>query len=280
MPAKTRPRKRPPTSSHRALVERAIAFERGNLAFAAGHTEEHALGLWMRNAEHPQLWSLNQLYVDGPHPGLTAAQLTAELDRGLADARHRRVIITDDATGRAVADGMRDAGYSVGPVAVMVLDHEPPLPAAGVAREIDEAEMRALEEQLVLENTDIAEIDRPVIIEGHAHVRAAMGGRVRMFAGFCDGVAVCQTTLYAHDGVGQPEDVETQAVHRGKGIAAATVSLATHDALVSGCDLVFILCNVATGPFPLYAELGFRAAGRFWTFNRMSDAASPVPSAV
>jgi GNAT superfamily N-acetyltransferase len=223
----------------------------------------------MRNAEHPQLWSLNQLYVDGPHPELTADRLTAELDRGLADARHRRAVVTDDATGRALADGMRHAGYSVGPLAVMLLDREPPEPEPGVAREIDEAQMRALEATLVAEDPDIPAIDRPVVLAGHAHVRGAAPG-TRRFAGFRDGAGVCQTTLYAHDGVGQPEDVATRPAHRGHGIAAATVSLATREAVAAGCEQVFILCNVSDGPFPLYARLGFRAAGRFWTFNRQA----------
>src|SRR6476646_3343726 len=103
-----------------------MAFERDNLLLAAGHREDHRLGLWMRCAAHPQLWSLNQLSVERPHPGLLPAHVIAELDRGLADARHRRAIVTDDATGRSIADGMRRAGYSATPLMVMLLDGEPP----------------------------------------------------------------------------------------------------------------------------------------------------------
>lgn len=248
-------------------MSRAIEFERENLALAAGDRTEHPLGLWMRNPAHPHMWAMNQLYVEGRRPGLTPADLAAELDRGLADARHRRAVVTDDATGIALADGMRAAGYRATPLMVMLLDAEPPAPPRGMAHEIDEAAMRALEQRLVLDSTQIPEHDRPVVLEGHAHIRATVPG-TRAFAGVRDGRDVCQTTLFAHDGVGQPEDVETATAHRGHGIAAATVSLAAREALAAGCDLVFILCSAESGPFALYAGLGFRAAGRFWTFNR------------
>ncbi|MCW2989872.1 MAG: family N-acetyltransferase [Solirubrobacterales bacterium] len=215
------------------------------------------------------MWSMNQLYVEGRRPELTAAALTAELDRGLADARHRRAVVTDDATGRRLAADMRKAGYGVGVVGVLLLDREPPEPAPGLVREIDEPAMRALETRLVAENPDIPALDRTVVVDGHAHMRSAVPG-TRTFAGLRDGEDVCQTTLYARDGVGQPEDVETLTAHRGRGIAAATVSHATREALASGCDLVFILCHLDEGPVALYAGLGYRAAGRFWTFTRQA----------
>ncbi len=65
-----------------------------------------------------------------------------------------------------------------------------------------------------------------------------------------------------------PELVNTLAEHRGHGLAAATVSLAAREALAAGCDMVFIVCAAADGPVALYARLGFRAAGRFWSFTR------------
>lgn len=46
------------------------------------------------------------------------------------------------------------------------------------------------------------------------------------------------------------------------------VALASREALAAGCDLVFVVCSLATGPVALYSGLGFRVAGRFWTFNR------------
>jgi GNAT superfamily N-acetyltransferase len=247
-------------------VERAIAFERDNLMLAAGSVEEAPFGRWMRNPDHPQMWSMNQLYVDGPQPGLTAQALTAELDRGLADARHRRAIVTHDGTGRALAEPMAAGGYTAVGLMVMLLDREPPAPAPGLAREIDEAQMRALEARLVADSGSIPERDREVVLAGHAHLRGSIPG-TRMFAGLDGDEPVAQLTLYARDGIAQPEDIETAAAHQGKGIGAAVTALATREAVAAGHE-VFILCHAADGPFPLYAALGFRAAGRFWTFTR------------
>jgi GNAT superfamily N-acetyltransferase len=248
-------------------VERAIAFERDNLVLAAERSDEHPLGLWTRCAEHPQLWMLNQLHVVGPHPGLTAKGLIAELDAGLSDARHRRVTVADDATGRGLVDDFRAAGWQVSPTLVMLLDREPPAPPPGVAREVDEPTMRALEELIVRDDPAFPAHDEPVVLAGHIHMRAAIPG-TRTFAGAHDGVDACQTTLYAVGRTGQPESVGTLSAHEGHGLASATVALATREALAAGCDLVFILCHADTGPVPLYARVGFRAAGRFWAFTR------------
>lgn len=221
----------------------------------------------MRSKTHPDMWAMNQLYVEGRHADLTADVLTAELDRGLPGARHRRAVVTDDATGRAVAEGMRAAGYAVGPLAVMLLDRDPPAPRPGAAHEIGREAARALQTRIADADPSLPEHDRSVVVEGRAHMRATIPGS-RSFAGVDDDVDVCSVTLYTDGATAQPEDVETLTSHRSRGLAASTVSLAVREARAAGCDLVFIVCNAATGPFPLYARLGFRAAGRFWTFNR------------
>lgn len=258
---------RPGPEDDRALVARAITFERDCLALAADRREEHPLGLWIRSSAHPQLWTLNQLHVLGRHPELTAAALMAELDAGLADAAHRHVSVADDATGRRLADDFRAAGWRVGPALVMLLDREPPEPAPGVAREVDEAAMRALEAQTVREDAGIPADSEPMVLAGHAHVRATVPG-TRMFVGAHDGVDACHATLFTDGRTGQPESVVTLSEHEGHGLAAATVSVATRAAQSAGCDLVFIICHGDTGPVALYSRLGFRAAGRYWTFTR------------
>ena len=255
------------SSATRALVERAITFERETSSRVADRVEEHPLGRWIRCSAHPKLWSLNQLYVIGAHPGLTADALVAELDRGLADAGHRRVIVEDDATGRALSEPMRAAGFGVVPLMVLLLAETPPPPPPGVVHEVDYAAMRVLQARLVDEDPDIPAADRPVVAAGQAHVRESLPG-TRCYAGMLDGEDVCQTILYSDGATGQPEHVVTLSAARGHGIAAATVAQATRDAVAGGCDLVFMVCDAATGPFPLYTGLGYRAAGRFWAFTR------------
>jgi hypothetical protein len=255
------------SASTRALVERAIRFERETSSLVSDRIEEHPLGRWIRCSAHPKLWSLNQLYVEGPHPDLTVGELTAELDRGLADATHRRVIVEDDATGRALSEPMREAGYGVVPLMVMLLEREPPAPPAGVVREVDNATMRVLQARLLEDDDEVPEADRPVVAAGQGHVREVIPG-TRCYAGMVDGEDVCQTILYTDGHTGQPEHVITLPTARGHGIAAATVSQATRDAVAAGCDLVFMVCDAALGPFALYSDLGYRAAGRFWAFTK------------
>jgi GNAT superfamily N-acetyltransferase len=268
VPART-PRTLRPSSAEgdRALVQRAIAFERECLAIAAGQRREHPLGLWTRNLAHPQMWTMNQLHVIGRHPTLTAPALMAELDAELADARHRRAVLDDDATGRRLAEDFRSAGWLVSPLLVMLLDREPPEPPPGVACEVGEDAMLALDEQIVADDPELPELDRPVVLAGHVHMRKAVP-RTRLFVGARDGTPASQATLFTDGRTGQPETVGTLSRHEGHGLASAVVSLAAREALAAGCDLVFILCRADTGPVPLYAGLGFRAAGRYWAFTR------------
>jgi GNAT superfamily N-acetyltransferase len=111
------------------------------------------------------------------------------------------------------------------------------------------------------------EHDRPVVVAGHAHIRTALEG-TRRFLGSHDGTDASQTTLYTDGRTGQPESVGTLLAHQGHGLASATVGFAAREALGAGCDLVFIVSLADTGPVALYAGVGFRAAGRFWTFTR------------
>ena len=177
--------------------------------------------------------------------------------------------ITDDATGRAVADGMAEAGYGADAIAVMLLDRAPAAPDPALAREIDEPAMLALAGRLTGDDDGIPPADREAVVAGHALVRAALPG-TRTFAGVWDGEEVGATTLFLGDGVGQIEAVGTLPAHRGHGVGAAMIDLAGREALAAGCDLVFLLCSVVDGPFALYARLGYRAAGRCWTFNRQA----------
>lgn len=242
---------------------------------ASDHREEAPLGVWARCSTHPKMWMLNQLHVVGPQPDLTAEAFLAELDRGLADVGHRRAQVSDDVTGRRLAEDVRKLeGYNVMPLLVMLLDREPPEPPPGFAREVDAATMRALDEQIVAADAGIPAHDKPVVVEGHEHLRDQIPG-TRSFVGSRDGVDACAVTLYCDGRTGQPEDVNTLAEHRGHGLAAATVSLAARAATASGADLVFIVCDAAEGPFPLYASLGFRAAGRYWSFTKPDP---PTPS--
>jgi GNAT superfamily N-acetyltransferase len=237
------------------------------MATACDRVEDTSLGAWHRCSAHPKMWMLNQLHVVGPQPELTADALIAELDRGLADVGHRRAQLDDDATGRRLAEDMRKAGYNVAGVLVMELDGEPPAVPEGVVRVAEEPAMRALDRLLHEQDPDFPAADLDVVVEAHAHLRAAVPG-TRAFVAAADGTDASCTTLYCDGVTGQPEDVNTLAAFRGRGLAAATVSAAARAALDEGCEFVFLVVDAETGPVPLYASLGFRPIGRYWAFTR------------
>lgn len=270
MPVRTpaRTARRPTTSDRRALTQRAIDFEIDCTVAACDHSEEVPLGLWIRSASHPKMWMLNQLHVRGPQPDLTADDLVAELDRGLADVGHRRAQVGDDATGRRLADDVAKLeGWTAAPVLVMVLEREPPEPPPGVTREIDHEAMMALEALLVDEYDDVPQDEKPVVVAGRAHLTAVIDG-TRYFTATADGTDVSTVYLYTDGRTGQLEDVGTLEAHRGQGLASATVNVAARAAIDAGCDMTFLVCHAGTGPVALYADLGFRTVGRYWAFTR------------
>jgi GNAT superfamily N-acetyltransferase len=222
----------------------------------------------LRDDALPQMWILNQVYVLGAQPELDAAALDAELDRHLGDLPHRRATVEDDATGRRLVEGMQERGYRAERLGVMLLGDPPPAPAPGIAREeADDDRFRAVELTLAMESReqplDLAE----KLVAGRARLRAARPG-TRTFLGSRDGVDACTVTLYADGRIAQIEDVGTLLPHRGRGLASATLSLAVHEALSTGHDLVFLYVDADEGPVPLYERLGFRTAAQLWTFTR------------
>jgi GNAT superfamily N-acetyltransferase len=250
------------------VLARASAFELETYARTADAAEEHPLGVALRSDRHGILWILNQLWVDGPHPELTAPDLIAELDRLYPHASHRRTFVTDDATGARHADGMRDAGLMPARYVTMVLDREPPEPPPGVAREVDDATLRATEVAILTADDGKQPSMAEAIAGARAALRASRPG-TRCFAGARNGVDACHVTLYSDGATAQIEDVGTLVAHRGHGLAGATVALAAREALRAGHDLVWLLCDVDDGPIPLYERTGFRIAGPGgWSFTR------------
>lgn len=214
------------------------------------------------------MWVLNQLHVIGPQPRLTADLLLAELDRGLADAPHRRAMVLDEPTGRRLAEQLAGRpGWQIGSLLVMPLVTEPLEPPPGIVREVDDATLRRLDLQVNEQDRDLPPGVAAKLVAGRAALRGAVPG-TRRFIGAREGADACTATLYSDGETAQVEAVNTLPGQRGHGLAAATVSHAAREALAGGHELVFILCDGTDGPVPLYAGLGFSPLGRYWTFTR------------
>ena len=210
------------------------------------------------------MWVLNQLSVDAP---TDADALIGALDQLYSHLPHRRAFVEDPEVGERIAPRLRDVGWLVERDVFMVARRERDRPAqAGLAREVDEATIRAVEAQTIAEQP----YGEPAVIEQLLASRAAFGraGRARYFVAATDGVDGCHTTLYSDGVVAQIEDVGTLKSLRRRGLARAACSAALDAAVATGHDLVFIVADDEDWPKELYGKLGFDVVGRPWAFTR------------
>jgi GNAT superfamily N-acetyltransferase len=231
---------------------------------AAQRSTRHSLGEAFFHDELPRVWVLNQLSIDAD---TDADALIGALDDLYADLPHRRAFVERPEVGARLAPRLRAAGWLVERDVFMVLGRDRDRVAApGLAREVDEATIRAVEAQTIAEEP----YGEPAIIEQLLASRSAFGraGRARYFVAASDGVDGCHATLYSDGVVAQLEDVGTLKALRGRGLARAACSAALDAATAAGHELVFIVADDEDWPKRLYAKLGFDAVGRPWAFTR------------
>jgi GNAT superfamily N-acetyltransferase len=209
------------------------------------------------------VWVLNQLSVDA---ATDAGGLIGALDELYSQLPHRRAFVEDPEVGELLAPALRTAGWLVERDVFMVLRRDRDRsPEPGLAREVDEATIRAVEAQTIGEEP----YGEPAIVEQLLGSRAAFGraGNARYFVAAREGVDGCHATLYSDGVVAQIEDVGTLRAMRGRGLARAACSAALDAAIAAGHELVFIVADDEDWPKELYAKLGFDPVGRPWAFT-------------
>lgn len=207
---------------------------------------------------------LNQLSVDVP---VGAEELRGALDELYAHLAHRRAFIELTDVGARLAPDFKNAGWLVERDIFMALRRpRDRAPAAGLAREASEPEIRAVEARTIGEEP----YGEPAIIEQLLASRAAFGraGAARYFVGASGDVDACHVTLYSDGVIAQVEDVGTLKALRGRGLARATCSAAVDAALAAEHELVFLIADADDWPRTLYAKLGFDVVGEAWAFSR------------
>jgi predicted GNAT family acetyltransferase len=220
------------------------------------------------------MWVLNQLFVDAE---VTAPALAAALDDLYGHVRHRRSTTAVAAVGAKLAPAFAAAGWQIQRNVLMALRRErdrPPAP--GLAREVDEATLRAVEAKTTAEEGNRS----PELVEELLDGRAAFSraGHGRYFVGTVDGVDACHATLYSDGTIAQVEDVGTVAAFRGRGLARAVCCTAIDAALAAGHELVIIAADDEDWPKELYGRLGFDVIGREWCFTWPGPAPPVHPS--
>jgi ribosomal protein S18 acetylase RimI-like enzyme len=85
----------------------------------------------------------------------------------------------------------------------------------------------------------------------------------------------CACRLYAHDGLGQVDEVGTLEARRRHGYARAAVAAAADAASADGCDAVFMVTDASDWPQELYRRLGFDEIGATYEFLKLPVSSRP-----
>jgi ribosomal protein S18 acetylase RimI-like enzyme len=220
------------------------------------------------------MWVLNELRVD---TDVQAGDLAAALDDLYGHVTHRRAAIEVEDVAQRLAPSFAAAGWQVQRNVLMVLRRERDRPPpAGLAREVGEDELRAVEAQTIVEHGDRDPDLVAELLDGRAAF--AHAGRGRYFVGAIDGVDACHATLYSDGVIAQVEDVGTLERFRGRGLARAVCCAAIDAALAADHEVVFIAADDEDWPKELYERLGFDTVGREASFTWPGPAPPVHPS--
>jgi predicted GNAT family acetyltransferase len=254
------------TTTDRQDFQRALDMERTLLSAAVQRVEPHPLGLLLFDDRRPRVWVHNQLDVTGPAGDID--DLVRVLDDRYGHLDHRRAVIEDEVEGRRLAAGFRDRGWQVETHVYMALreppDHEPD---ERLAAEVGAAEHEAIERRTMAESSFATDDD---VLEQMMRAREAErrgADAVHWIGGFAGGEPAGHTIVYKAGELAQVEHVVTLSALRGRGVARAMVSLATH--LTAEADLVWLAADDDDWPKELYVKLGFRPIGRTVVLTRL-----------
>jgi ribosomal protein S18 acetylase RimI-like enzyme len=252
-------------------LARAAAFEEALRDAASERVVASPLGSALFNDTLRLVWSLNTLRVE--RTGATAEEIAAESERlqGEAGLEHRRVVILDEAEGRALEEAFNALGWKTDAYLFMVPRREPnrPVDASNVV-EVEREALAPIRESILREwlTEPSEEVLRQI---GEADRLIAAAGNARDFAALVDGVPVSSTDLYSDGRTAQIEDVGTLPDHRGQGHASAVVMRALDEARSMGHEFVFLSADARNWPKELYRRLGFDGVGERYGYLRTPE---------
>lgn len=244
----------------------ALAFDRSLRTRGARRTVALPEGVVILHDDLRPVYHLNSVMLDAPlRAGLDAQGIIGLSERWLGHLRHRHVVLDDDDDARAVAPEFVRAGWSMQRTVFMALGADadrPPRP--GVAREVDNATLRALELRLIGEDPPLGAGPgfAEILVAAMDVLRDAT--RARGFAAGEDGELAAACTLFLeHDrgGTALVDNVGTLRAHRRRGLARAVVTAAVDLARSEECEPIVIPADADDWPKNLYARMGFVPLG-------------------
>jgi GNAT superfamily N-acetyltransferase len=201
--------------------------------------------------------------VEGPDPGLSAAELMETVDVLQDGLRHRRIVIEDEAAGERLRPAFREAGWIADRLLVMLREGPPPEAPADVV-EVPFPDTRPL--RLEWHRSEDWGDEEALHLES-AEVVAARNGD-RAFVVRADDEPVGFSALFSPPGFGgaEVEQVYVTPAHRGRGIGARLIEGAL---AAGGHSTNWIVADDEDRPKLLYQRLGFRPVWRRFSFVRV-----------
>lgn len=135
----------------------AVAWRHAQDALACDALEPWEHGAVLRTPSSPDYWDVNAVRVEDA--GLTATEIEAAADALLADSRHRKIEVEDEATGAAAQPHFAAAGWLADRHAMM--RREGPARAHADVEEVPIAATRTLDIEWVSEyDHDVESVER------------------------------------------------------------------------------------------------------------------------
>jgi GNAT superfamily N-acetyltransferase len=218
--------------------------------------------------EIPRALDLNIVRVERAAPDLTAAVLSASVNRLQGRLPQRRIEIWHEGETERLLPGLEAAGWAHD--AILLMDHRGAVPAPpAIVADATPAELEPLRAEWIRDEwRDARDVDRVVadVARGDSRLREAVPWRA-----FCvrdGGRAVAMAWVL---GGGDPlmvEDVYVTPSHRGRGLGAAVVCAAVAAARGAGAELVYLPTDANGQAQHFYRRLGFGDLARLGGFLR------------
>jgi GNAT superfamily N-acetyltransferase len=248
---------------------RAIHWRQGVNARVADVIRPWEHGTVVRASDFPTYYQYNLIRVEGPDPGLSAAQLAAAADRELEGLAHRRIEIEDVAAGERLHDGFEALGWVVERLAF--LERELPAPErdapAGSVIELEPFE--ASRPLRAAWQGDSIWGDPPEFFAVEEAAAARVGTRAAI--AYSGGEPAGFSAYAVHGDTMEVELVFCLPERRNTGLGGALVSRALQAGAAEGARHALIEAVDGGDSKRLYERLGFQTTWTRYSFTRKPD---------
>jgi GNAT superfamily N-acetyltransferase len=212
----------------------------------------------LRTPLAPDWWDANLVRLEGPDPGLPAAELIARVDDLQADLQHRRVVVEDTAAADRLRPDFDAAGWDTERL-VMLLRSGPPPDMPEDVVEAPYAATRALRREW---QDSWSSGEEALHLDSADAVAERIGTRAFVTRG--DIVGFC--SMVSGEDAAEIDQAYVTPAARGHGLGARLISAALAS---GGHHTNWIVADDEGRPKGLYQRLGFEPVWRWCVFTRV-----------